>query len=163
MHASKKILALEKSTIHKKHPSFRGGDTIRVHARIKEGSKERVQAIEGVAIRISGKGASRTFTVRKISKSIGVELIYPLYSPHITKIEIISRGKVRQGRLYYLRKLSGRAAKMKNREVHRSRLNSNQTKETKETSQNISINGKLKEDAPQTRDIGREEKVETPE
>ena len=160
MHAPKKILELEKNIIHKKHPSFHGGDTIRVHARIREGTKERIQVVEGVTIRFSGKGATRTFTVRKISKGIGVELIYPLYSPHIAKIEVVSRGKVRQGRLYYLRKLAGRAAKLKSREVRKNKSNS---KKIEAKQSNTTANGKATESASQTTNLDLEKKAETTE
>ncbi len=94
-------------------PDFRSGDTVRVHQLIVEGNKERVQIFEGVVIRRSGGGIEETFTVRKISYNVGVERIYPLHSPRITKIEVKQHGKVRRARLYYLRELRGRAAKIK--------------------------------------------------
>lgn len=116
MHAPKPVLEVEKKFTRTDLPSFRAGDTIRVHARIVEGTKERIQVVEGLVIRLNGSGVSRTFTVRKISGGIGVELIYPIMSPKIAKIEVVSSGKVRQGRLYYMRKLSGKAARLKKRE-----------------------------------------------
>jgi len=94
-------------------PEFRSGDTVRVHQLIVEGNKERVQIFEGVVIRRNGGGIEATFTVRKISYNVGVERIYPLHSPRITKIEVKQHGKVRRARLYYLRELRGRAAKIK--------------------------------------------------
>ena len=94
-------------------PEFRSGDTIRVHQLIVEGNKERVQIFEGVCIRRNGGGAEETFTVRKVSYNVGVERIYPLHSPRITKIEVKQHGKVRRARLYYLRELRGKAAKIK--------------------------------------------------
>ncbi len=94
-------------------PDFKPGDTIRVHARIKEGEKERIQIFQGVVLRKRKGGTGATFTVRKVSYGIGVERIFPLHSPNIDKVEIVSRGKVRRGRLYYLRKLRGRAARIK--------------------------------------------------
>ncbi len=94
-------------------PEFRSGDTVRVHQLIVEGNKERVQIFEGVCIRRNGGGVNETFTVRKVSYNVGVERIYPLHSPRITKIEVKQRGKVRRARLYYLRELRGKAAKIK--------------------------------------------------
>jgi len=94
-------------------PQFRTGDTIRVYVRIKEGEKERLQVFEGVVLRCRGEGLGSSFTVRKISYGVGVERIFPLHSPVINRIEVISRGRVRQGRIYYLRKLRGKAARIK--------------------------------------------------
>jgi len=104
---------LEKEQMRLDIPDFKPGDTIRVHARIKEGDKERVQVFQGAVIRRRKGKTGATFTVRKVSYGIGVERIFPLHSPTIDKIEIITRGKVRRGRLYYLRKLRGRAARIK--------------------------------------------------
>src|ERR1700753_3830910 len=97
-------------------PEFRPGDSIKVWAKIREGEKTRLQAFEGVCIRRSSKGARSTFTVRKISYGVGVERIFPDNSPNIDKIEVISRGRVHQSRLYYLRDLSGKAARFEERE-----------------------------------------------
>ena len=97
-------------------PEFRPGDSIKVWAKIREGEKTRLQAFEGVCIRRVQKGARLTFTVRKISYGVGVERIFPINSPNIDKIEILSRGRVHQSRLYYLRDLSGKAARIKERE-----------------------------------------------
>ena len=94
-------------------PDFRSGDTVRVHQLIVEGNKERVQIFEGVCIRRNGGGIHETFTVRKVSYNVGVERIYPLHSPRITKIEVKQKGHVRRARLYYLRALRGKAAKIK--------------------------------------------------
>ena len=94
-------------------PDFKAGDTIKVHARIKEGEKERVQVFQGFVIRKRRGTTGATFTVRKISYGIGVERIFPLHSPTIDKIEIISKGRVRRGKLYYMRKLKGKAARIK--------------------------------------------------
>ncbi len=96
-------------------PDFRAGDTVRVHVRIKEGEKERIQVFEGVVLRRRGGGTGATFTVRKISYGIGVERVFPVHSPIIDKVEVVTRGKVRQGRIYYLRKLRGKAARIKER------------------------------------------------
>jgi len=97
-------------------PEFRPGDSIKVWAKIREGEKTRLQAFEGVCIRRVAKGARSTFTVRKISYGVGVERIFPDNSPNIDKIEVVSRGRVHQSRLYYLRDLSGKAARIKERE-----------------------------------------------
>ena len=94
-------------------PDFKAGDTVKVHARIKEGDKERIQIFQGVVIRRRKGRIRATFTVRKVSYGVGVERIFPLHSPFIEKVEIVSRGKVRQGRIYYLRNLRGKAARIK--------------------------------------------------
>jgi large subunit ribosomal protein L19 len=94
-------------------PDFKPGDTVKVHARIKEGEKERIQVFQGVVIRKRKGNTGATFTVRKVSYGIGVERIFPLHSPNIDKVEVVSKGKVRRSRLYYLRNLRGRAARIK--------------------------------------------------
>ncbi len=94
-------------------PSFRVGDTVRVHYRITEGEKERIQVFQGVVIRRSGGGLGRTFAVRKVSAGIGVERIFPASSPNIDKLEIVSSGRVRRARLYYLRELQGKKARLR--------------------------------------------------
>ena len=98
-------------------PDFKTGDTIRVHARIKEGDKERIQVFQGFVLRKRKGKTGATFTVRKVSYGIGVERIFPTHSPDIDKIEIVSRGKVRRGRIYYMRKLRGKAARIKEKRV----------------------------------------------
>lgn len=104
---------LEKEQMRLDIPEFKAGDTIRVHARIKEGEKERIQVFQGVVIRKRKGNTGATFTVRKVSYGIGVERIFPLHSPSIDKIEVMTRGKVRRGRIYYMRKLRGKAARIK--------------------------------------------------
>lgn len=94
-------------------PQFKPGDTIKVHVRIREGEKERIQVFQGVVIRKRKGTTNSTFTVRKISYGVGVERIFPLHSPMIDKIEVVSRGRVRRSRLYYLRKLRGKAARIR--------------------------------------------------
>src|SRR6201995_3799664 len=94
-------------------PDFGPGDTLRVHVRVIEGSRERVQVFQGVAIRRQGSGARETFTVRKISFGVGVERTFPVHSPNIAQIERVTRGDVRRAKLYYLRELRGKAAKIK--------------------------------------------------
>ncbi len=94
---------------------FEIGDTVKVHYRIVEGDKERIQIFEGIVIAINNKGVSKTFTVRKISFDIGVERVFPFYSPRIAKIESVRKGKVRRSKLYYLRDRKGKSAKLKER------------------------------------------------
>jgi large subunit ribosomal protein L19 len=94
-------------------PPFRVGDTVRVHYRITEGEKERIQVFQGVVIRRSGGGLGRTFAVRKVSAGIGVERIFPTSSPNIDKLEVVSSGRVRRARLYYLRDLQGKKARLR--------------------------------------------------
>ncbi|MEJ5351231.1 MAG: 50S ribosomal protein L19 [Melioribacteraceae bacterium] len=98
-------------------PAFKAGDHIRVHVRVIEGDKERIQPFEGDVINIRGTGLSKTFTVRKISSGVGVERIFPYNSPKIAKIEVLREGKVRRAKLFYLRKLSGKAAKIKDKNL----------------------------------------------
>ena len=107
------IEMLENEQLRGDIPDFGPGDNIKVYARIKEGDKERIQIFQGVVIRKRKGKTDATFTVRKVSYNIGVERIFPLHSPSIDKIELISRGKVRRARLYYLRKLRGKAARIK--------------------------------------------------
>jgi large subunit ribosomal protein L19 len=96
-------------------PPFRAGDTLRVSVRVKEGDKERLQAFEGVCIARRGSGVSETFTVRKISNGVGVERIFPVHSPMIGEITVIRRGQVRRAKLYYLREVSGKSARIRER------------------------------------------------
>ncbi|MDD2942971.1 MAG: 50S ribosomal protein L19 [bacterium] len=107
------IAKIESEQLKSEIPAFRTGDTIKVHQLIREGTKERVQVFEGVVIRRDGGSVNETFTVRKVSHNVGVERIYPLHSPRIQKIEVKQRGKVRRARLYYLRALRGKAARIK--------------------------------------------------
>ncbi len=94
-------------------PGFRAGDTLRVHVRVVEGTRSRVQVFQGVCIRLQGSGIGRTFTVRKISFGVGVERTFPLHTPIIDRVEVVTRGDVRRAKLYYLRNLRGKAAKIK--------------------------------------------------
>ncbi|UOE92862.1 MULTISPECIES: 50S ribosomal protein L19 [Bacillaceae] len=94
-------------------PEFRPGDTLRIHVKVVEGNRERIQVYEGVVIKRRGTGVSETFTARKISYGVGVERTFPLHSPKIAKIEVKRRGKVRRAKLYYLRNLRGKAARIK--------------------------------------------------
>jgi large subunit ribosomal protein L19 len=104
---------LEREQMRMDIPDFKPGDTVKVHARIKEGEKERIQVFQGLVIRKRKGNTGATFTVRKISYGIGVEKIFPLHSPNIDKIELVTRGRVRRGRLYYIRQLRGKAARIK--------------------------------------------------
>lgn len=96
-------------------PDFQPGDTVRVNVRVREGDKERIQAFEGMCIARKGGGVSETFTVRKISSGIGVERSFPLHSPNVERIEVVRRGRVRRAKLYYLRKLRGKKARIRER------------------------------------------------
>ena len=108
-----KIEQLEKENIRLDLPSFSAGDTVKVHVKIKEGEKERIQAFQGVVISKRRGSSHATFTVRKVSYGIGVERIFPMHSPIIDKIEILTRGRVRRAKIYYLRKLRGKAARIR--------------------------------------------------
>jgi large subunit ribosomal protein L19 len=96
-------------------PEFRAGDTVNVHVKVVEGTRSRVQQFQGVVIRVQGSGIGRSFTVRKVSFGVGVERTFPLHSPIFEKIEVVTRGDVRRAKLYYLRNLRGKAAKIKER------------------------------------------------
>ncbi len=109
------IDALEQEQMKQDVPNFRGGDAVRVHVKVVEGSNERIQVFEGIVLRRMGKGINEMFTVRKISQGVGVERTFPIHSPRIAKIEVIRRGKVRRSRLYYLRQRSGRSARIRER------------------------------------------------
>ena len=115
MHA---LQGLEQEQLKQEIPAFRPGDTVRVNVRIVEGNRERVQAFEGVVIAVSGSGVRRTFTVRKVSYGVGVERVFPLHSPKIDSMQVIRLGKVRRAKLYYLRQLRGRAARIKERRIN---------------------------------------------
>ena len=111
------IRTLEESYLKKDIPPFAPGDTVRVSVRVLEGDKERVQLFEGVVVRKRGGGLRSTFTVRKLSYGVGVERTFPLHSPMIERIEMVREGRVRRARLYYLRKLSGKAARIKEKKL----------------------------------------------
>ncbi|MBM7552771.1 50S ribosomal protein L19 [Thalassobacillus pellis] len=107
------IREITKDQLRTDHPDFRPGDTVKVHVKVVEGTRERIQVFEGVIIKRQNGGISETFTVRKISYGVGVERTFPLHSPRIEKIERTRRGKVRRAKLYYLRNLRGKAARIK--------------------------------------------------
>ena len=110
-------VAEEAFATKKEHPAFKSGDTITVSYRIKEGNKERIQQYRGVVIRISGQGDKKRFTVRKMSENVGVERIFPIESPFIESIVLNKVGKVRRSKLYYLRKLTGKKARIKEKRI----------------------------------------------
>jgi large subunit ribosomal protein L19 len=103
------------------HPDFEPGDTVKVHVRVKEGEKSRIQVFQGVVIARRGGGTRETFTVRKMSGGVGVERIFPLHSPNVDKIEVMRRGRVRRAKLYYLRNLRGKAARIDERREDQAR------------------------------------------
>jgi large subunit ribosomal protein L19 len=109
------IAAVTKDQLRTDHPDFRAGDTVKVHVKVVEGTRERIQVFEGVVIKRQNGGISETFTVRKISYGVGVERTFPVHSPRIDKIEVTRRGSVRRAKLYYLRNLRGKAARIKER------------------------------------------------
>ena len=106
---------IEKENMRLDIPEFRPGDTVRVHVRIVEGTRERIQAFEGTVIAINRKGSGTSFTVRKVSYGVGVERVFPRDSPMVDRVEVVTRGRVRRAKVYYLRKLRGKAAKIKER------------------------------------------------
>jgi large subunit ribosomal protein L19 len=110
-----RIDAVHPASLRRDLPPFRPGDTVRVHVNITEGDKQRIQVFEGVVIRRRGHGPSASFTVRKISSGVGVERIFQVESPHVTKVEIKARGHVRRSRLYYLRELRGKKARLRSK------------------------------------------------
>lgn len=109
------IQALEQEQLRKDIPSFKPGDTVRAHVKVVEGNRERIQVFEGVVIARQGGGIRETFTVRRISYGVGVERTFPVHSPRLEKIEVVRKGIVRRAKLYYLRNLTGKAARIKER------------------------------------------------
>lgn len=109
------IQALEQEQLRQDIPSFKPGDTVRVHVKVVEGSRERIQMFEGVVIARNNGGIRETFTVRRVSYNVGVERTFPVHSPRLEKIEVVRKGIVRRAKLYYLRKLKGKAARIKER------------------------------------------------
>lgn len=107
------ITEITKDQLRTDLPTFRSGDTVRVHVKVVEGTRERIQMYEGVVIKRRGGGVSETFTVRKISYGVGVERTFPVHTPKIANLEVVRRGKVRRAKLYYLRNLRGKAARIK--------------------------------------------------
>ena len=115
-----KVDIVEKTVINNENiPDFNSGDTVNVHYRVREGDKERIQQYQGVGLNRKGSGSNQAFTVRKMSGSIGVERVFPLYSPFIAKIEVKKYGKVRRSKLFYLRNLTGKAARIAERDPNK--------------------------------------------
>lgn len=112
-----KIKEIVEEQIRTDHPEFKSGDRVKVHVRVIEGDKERIQVFEGDVIAINGGGITKSFTVRKMSSGVGVERIFPYSSPKLAKIELVRQGKVRRAKLYYLRNLSGKAARIKSKNI----------------------------------------------
>lgn len=112
---SKLIEKITSTQLRNDVPDFRPGDTVRVHALIVEGERERVQIFEGLVIKRRGAGISETYTVRKISNGVGVERTFPVHTPRVAKLEVVRKGRVRRAKLYYIRALSGKAARIKER------------------------------------------------
>ena len=108
-----KLEAFASEQLKESVPAFEIGDTIRVHNKIKEGTRERIQMFEGVVIARHGSGVSETFTVRRVAYGVGVEKTFPLHSPHVVKVDVLRRGKVRRAKLYYLRERVGKSSKVK--------------------------------------------------
>ena len=113
-----KLEQLEKENMRLDLPKFGPGDTVKVHVKIKEGEKERIQVFQGVVVSKRKGAASASFTVRKVSYGVGVERVFPLHSPVLDKIEVVTRGRVRRAKIYYLRKLRGRAARIKEKRIN---------------------------------------------
>jgi large subunit ribosomal protein L19 len=122
---------IEHKEMKEKAPEVRIGDTVRVHIRIVEGSKERVQVVEGVVIKMRGSQNRKTITVRKVSFGVGVERIFPLHSPRVEKVEIVKHSKVRRAKLYYLRELRGKAARLKEVRVQSTKTKKKSKKKSK--------------------------------
>ena len=112
-----KIQQIEKEQMRLDHPDFGPGDNVKVHVKIREGEKERIQVFQGVVISKRKGNTNATFTVRKVSYGVGVERVFPLHSPALDKIEVVTRGRVRRSKIYYLRKLRGKAARIKERRL----------------------------------------------
>lgn len=112
-----KLKLIEQTVVHDDLPEFTAGDTVNVHYRVREGEKERIQQYQGVVINERGSGSNKTFIVRKMSGSVGVERIFPLYSPFIAKIEVKKRGKVRRSKLFYLRERRGKSARIQDKDA----------------------------------------------
>lgn len=114
-----KLHSVEKEYLRSDIPEFRSGDTLRVHVKVSEGDKERIQIFQGVVISRRGAGANESFTVRKMSGGIGVERVFPLHSPILDRVDVVRRGRVRRAKLYYLRGLRGKAARIEERREDR--------------------------------------------
>jgi len=125
-----KLKLIEQTIVRDDLPDFTAGDTVNVHYRVREGEKERIQQYLGIVINERGSGANKTFTVRKMSGNIGVERIFPLYSPFIAKIEVRKRGKIRRSKLFYLRNLRGKAARIQDKDQRIAKAKNNKNQKT---------------------------------
>jgi large subunit ribosomal protein L19 len=134
---------VEQSYLRKGLPQFRPGDTVKVHARVVEGNRERVQVFQGVVIRRSGGGLRETFTVRKISFGVGVERTFPLHSPSIAKLEVVQHGHVRRAKLYYLRDLRGKKARIKERRIDETKLAAMEAMRAEEEAMGVAEEGSM--------------------
>jgi large subunit ribosomal protein L19 len=134
---------VEQSYLRKGLPQFRPGDTVKVHARVVEGNRERVQVFQGVVIRRSGGGLRETFTVRKISFGVGVERTFPLHSPSIAKLEVVQHGHVRRAKLYYLRDLRGKKARIKERRIDETKLAAMEAMRVEEEAMGVAEEGSM--------------------
>jgi large subunit ribosomal protein L19 len=152
----KRLDFVEKESLRRDLPPFRVGDTVRVHVRVTEGEKERIQVFEGVVLRRRGGGTGETFTVRKVSNGVGVERIFPVQSPGVSRVEIKSRGHVRRARLYYLRELSGKKARLHSKVRDLSGLISEEERDEREKAGN----GKLGASAAKVESPAAEEESE---
>ncbi len=141
---------VENETLRRDLPPFKVGDTVAVHVRVREGDKERIQVFQGLVIRRRGAGVGETFTVRKISSGVGVERIFPVQSPLVTKVEIKARGYVRRSRLYYLRQLSGKKARLHSKVRDLSGLISEEEAEALENAGEIEVAPPEPEEAAET-------------
>ncbi|MDR9416001.1 MAG: 50S ribosomal protein L19 [Gracilimonas sp.] len=112
-----KLKLVEQSLINEEVPHFTAGDTVNVHYRVREGEKERIQQYQGIVLSERGSGPNKTFTVRKVTAGVGIERVFPLNSPFIAQIEVLKKGKVRRSKLFYLRDLQGKAARIKEKET----------------------------------------------
>jgi large subunit ribosomal protein L19 len=159
-----KIIDFNKSQQHAKFPKISIGDVVRVHRTIKEGEKSRVQAFEGLVLAVKGRQSSSPMvTVRKVTKGIGVEMVFPIFSPVITKIEIVRHSKVRRSKLYYMRERFGKAAKMKTIDPTEEEVNfyKKPKKEKKEESKEVSSDKKKTEKKEDSKNIKKAEKKDS--
>ncbi len=135
---------IEQKEMKEKTPEVRIGDTVRVHFRIVEGDKERIQVVEGVLIKMRGSQNRKTITVRKVSFGVGVERIFPLHSPRVEKVEIVKHAKVRRAKLYYLRELRGKAARLKEVRIQSSKKKSKSSKKKSKAKAKTNSDAKAK-------------------
>jgi large subunit ribosomal protein L19 len=126
------VSAVEGKYLKEKKVDFKPGDTVKIHVRIKEGDKERIQIFEGTVIQKRGKGVSQSFTVRKMSSGVGVERVFPMHSPFLANIEVVKEGKVKRAKLFYLRKIRGKAAKIEEMEKEEGKEEGKKEAENKE-------------------------------